>query len=59
MKGLGLIVGIITISIVITTLVVWGAGNLIIYVFDINYTWTIWHGFTGWVIACAFNLITK
>lgn len=32
----------------LSTLMMWGLGNLVIFVFDINYVWTIWHG-----LGCA------
>ena len=45
-KKEGLIIGIIIALIVIIagTLIFWGLGNLVIWVFKINYVWTIWHG---------------
>ena len=45
-KEEGLIIGIIIALIVIIagTLIFWGLGNLVIWVFKINYVWTIWHG---------------
>lgn len=44
---IGMLIGFILIF-GISSLIFWGLGNLIIYVFKINYTWTILHGF-----ACA------
>ena len=41
---LGYILGWI-IGVIIGSLIFWGLGNLIIYVFNIDYTWTIGHGF--------------
>lgn len=35
----------VIIMIIVGSLIFWGIGNLIIYVFKINYVWTIWHGF--------------
>ena len=32
------------IVIIAGTLIFWGLGNLVIWVFKINYVWTIWHG---------------
>lgn len=34
----------IIIVLIVSTLIFWGLGNLIIWIFKINYTWTIWHG---------------
>ena len=28
----------------ISSIIFWGLGNLIVWVFHLNYTWTIWHG---------------
>ena len=50
---IGLISGLVLIF-GISTLVFWGLGNLIIYVFSINYTWTILHGF---VCALVYSVI--
>ena len=38
----------------VNSLIMWGLGNLIIYVFKINYTWTFLHGF---VTILIFNLL--
>ena len=35
---------IISIKILLSALILWGVGNLIIFVFKINYDWTILHG---------------
>ena len=32
------------------SLIFWGLGNLIIYVFGINYTWTFLHGLVTFLI---------
>lgn len=34
-----------TVGIMIGAIIFWGLGNLFIYVFNIDYTWTIGHGF--------------
>ena len=41
-----IIIGLVFVIIVIvlSTLIFWGLGNLVIWVFKINYVWTIWHG---------------
>jgi len=43
----------------ISTLIMWGVGNLIIWVFHINYNWTFWHGlascFIYWILRGIFN----
>ena len=46
MKLLEIIIAIIAwlIGVVLSTLVLWGLGNLVIWVFHIGYSWTIWHG---------------
>lgn len=35
---------LVLLAISIETVILWGVGNLVIWVFNINYTWTIWHG---------------
>lgn len=50
---IGLIVGF-TLVYGLATLIFWGLGNLIIYVFSINYTWTILHGF---VCALVYSVL--
>jgi len=35
---------IITFFLMLLGLMFWGAGYFIIWVFDINYIWTYWHG---------------
>lgn len=40
----------------ISSLIFWGLGNLIIFVFKIDYTWTIWHGL---VCALVFVLLKE
>lgn len=42
MKEIIIILGFLF-GILIGTLIFWGLGNLIIWVFKINYTWTILH----------------
>ena len=39
---------IIAFAFVLSSLIFWGLGNLIIWIFKINYTWTFLHG-----LACA------
>ena len=39
---------IIASAFILSSIIFWGLGNLIIWVFKIDYTWTIWHG-----LACA------
>lgn len=36
----------------LSSLIFWGLGNLIIWVFKINYTWTILHG-----LVCEFVFV--
>ena len=41
--------------ILLGTLIFWGVGNLIIWVFDINYKWTLLHGLVAdiiWLLLC-------
>lgn len=40
----------------LSSLIFWGLGNLIIWVFKINYTWTIWHGL---VCVLVFGLLKE
>ena len=35
---------IILIALFLGAAIFWGLGNLAIFVFNIEYTWTIWHG---------------
>lgn len=60
MKYIFSVLGISIIAIVlalgISSLIFWGLGNLIIWVFNINYIWTIWHGL---VCALAFALLKE
>lgn len=44
-KILGFILGYLS-GILIGSLIFWGLGNFIIFVFKINYTWTFLHGIT-------------
>lgn len=53
---LGLTIGIL-IVIGIPTLIYWGIGNLIIHVFEINYTWTILHGLCTALVTSALHSI--
>lgn len=45
--------------ITISTMIMWGVGNLIIWVFKINYNWTLWHGLAScciyWLLRGIFN----
>lgn len=46
---------IFLVSIILETLIFWGLGNLIIWVFKINYSWTILHGLVVdfiWLLLC-------
>ena len=45
-KGEKIFFGLIAVIIVIVlgALIFWGLGNLVIWVFKIDYVWTIWHG---------------
>lgn len=45
---LGISVIAIIVAFALSSLIFWGLGNLIIWIFKINYTWTILHG-----LACA------
>lgn len=48
---LGTIIGAILIyafCLGLSSLIFWGIGNLIVWIFKIHYDWTIWHG-----LACA------
>lgn len=54
MKELLLAVSILLIALGINTLTFWGVGNLVIYAFNIDYTWTILHGF---VFALVWNIV--
>lgn len=38
----------------ISSIIFWGLGNLIVWVFHLNYTWTILHGLVG---ALIYSLI--
>ena len=35
---------IIILCLGLSSWIFWGIGNLIVWVFKINYVWTIWHG---------------
>ena len=52
MKSIFGIIGVslvaLIISIGISSLIFWGVGSLIIWIFKINYTWTLLHG-----LACG------
>ena len=41
---------ILILATILSSLIFWGLGNLIIWVFDINYKWTILHGLVCWLI---------
>lgn len=43
------ILGFLT-GILIGSLIFWGLGNLFIFVFKINYSWTILHGFIAEIL---------
>ena len=45
-KGEKIFFGLVAVIIVIVlgALIFWGLGNLAIWVFKIDYVWTIWHG---------------
>ncbi len=47
---------VVLLAISLSSLIFWGLGNLIILVFKINYTWTIWHGL---VCALVFVLLKE
>lgn len=48
MKYIFGVLSVSVIAIVLSSLIFWSLGNLIIWLFKINYTWTILHG-----LACA------
>ncbi len=47
---------IIAVNFGLSSLIFWGLGALIIWVFKIKYTWTIWHGL---VCALVFVLLKE
>lgn len=47
---------VVLLAISLSSLIFWGLGNLIIWVFKINYTWTILHGL---VCAVVFALLKE
>jgi Na+/proline symporter len=51
---LGILLGLIT-AIGIGSLIFWGIGNLIIYVFNISYNWTILHGLACQLVYMLFH----
>lgn len=56
MKVLGFVF-LILLLVFMSSLFFWGLGNLIIWVFKINYTWTIWHGVVVTVIVMVLKSI--
>lgn len=38
------VIAILLLKVILMSLLIWGIGNFIIWIFDINYTWTIVHG---------------
>lgn len=47
------------ISIILGTLIFWGLGNLIIFVFKINYEWTFLHGLVVQLVFMILRNIFK
>ncbi|MBQ2870508.1 hypothetical protein IJE86_02275 [bacterium] len=43
----------------IDALVLWGIGNLILHLFNIEYTWTFWHGFGSAIVIELIRWIFK
>lgn len=57
--GIGLAILLNVIGIVISTLVFWGLGNLIVIVFGISFAWTIWHGLVCALVVAVIRAIFK
>ena len=47
------------ISIILGTLIFWGLGNLIVFVFKINYEWTFLHGLVVQLVFMILRNIFK
>lgn len=47
------------ISIILGTLIFWGLGNLIVFVFKINYEWTFLHGLVAQLVFMILRNIFK
>ena len=55
---IGTILAII-IVVLLSTLFFWGLGSLVVWVFRINYVWSIWHGFAVTLIISVLQTIFK
>lgn len=61
MRLVEILIGILVfiIGVAIGTLIFWGIGNLFIWIFNINYIWTIWHGLAVEIIYIILKGIFK
>ena len=59
MEDLIIYISCLLLAIAIGSLIMWGVGNLIIYVFHIDYEWTILHGVVADLIFLLLKVIFK
>lgn len=59
MKEIIVLIMVLILFLSIGSLIFWGIGNLIIFVFKINYEWTILHGLVSQIIFMILRNIFK